>query len=139
MTVQNKVNIDEIDLCVNKFVKDISDIIDKLLIKEDLNLIYTSDGRKNGACECCKNGSYIYFLFDDLDRIIYIGESGKSVKHRLFTDGSGSHCQKSWFCDIEYLKYYKNDKMESNIRKLVERSLIAKYNPIYNDGNANKR
>ena len=138
MVERHKEHIHEMNSYVNEFIKETSNFIEKSLIKEDINLIRKSDGRKKGSCECCKHGSYIYFLFDDLDKIIYIGESGQSVKHRLFTDGTGSHCGKYWFSDVKYLKYYKDDDMGSNVRKLLERVLIAKYNPIYNDGNANK-
>lgn len=124
----------EIDLCADKFINDISNIIERLLVKADINLIDESDGRQKDSCECCKNGSYIYILFNELDKIIYIGETGQSIKHRLFTDGTGSHFQKTWFHNVKYLKYYKNDRMDSKIRKLLERALIAKYNPIHNDG-----
>jgi hypothetical protein len=126
---KDKIVIDIID----EFVESISNTMKSQPIEEDLDNVRYSDGRKSGAPECCKRGSYIYFLYDSSGEIIYIGETGKSVKNRLYSDGSGAHCNKEWFNKVVKLKYYNNAKMDYNTRKLLERALISKYNPKYND------
>jgi len=126
------ITLHEVNLCIDKLIEESSDIVEKSLIKENINLIRNSDGKINNLCECCEPGSYIYFLFDDLDNIIYIGESGESIRHSLFTDGNELHYKKNWFCTVKYLKYFKDDKMGANVRKVLERVLITKHSPIYN-------
>ncbi|MCR3758459.1 hypothetical protein KYB31_05545 [Clostridium felsineum] len=122
---------------IMKFENDICESISKNLSeKVEIDLIRKSDARFKNALECCKKGSIIYFLYDCNDRIIYIGESGKSLKHRLFTDGNGSHFKKNWFYKVKYARYYKRN-MDDDTRKLIERALIAKLKSkycLYNKG-----
>jgi len=122
----------------DKFANDVSTSIETMLIEEKLDVIKTSNGRKRNSPDCCRKSSSIYFLYDDKDEIIYIGETGTSVKHRLYTDGSGSHCRKNWFTKVNKLKYYKNSRMDVNSRKTIERALIQKYKPKYNDKQSKK-
>lgn len=101
-----------------------------------VDAIKNSDGRDTGSLECCKSGSFIYYLYNKNNEIIYIGETGKSVKSRLFCDGSGSHCNKRWFSEVEYVKYYKDENMKYDYRKMIERTLILYYRDkykLYND------
>ncbi|MGY0372307.1 GIY-YIG nuclease family protein [Clostridium sp. JNZ J1-5] len=123
---------------VNMFTNDIAELVTDSLKDERIETILNTDGRLKGASECCKKGSFIYFLYDKNNEIIYIGESGQTIKNRLYTDGSGSHCNKEWFNEVKSLKYYKNNEMDFNSRKLIERALIKKYNPKYNDGKLKK-
>lgn len=115
------------------FEKKISDKINKKLYSENLENIKASDGRSKDCPICCKKGSFIYFLYSDNDNILYIGETGTSVKSRLFGDGSGAHCIKSWFIEVKKVKYYKDENMNLKARKLIERALIKHYDPPYND------
>lgn len=116
----------------NQFVNKIDELIKNELKTEKSSLIKKSHGNMVGSPECCKENSYIYFLYNDNKEIIYIGETGKSIKRRLFTDGSGAHCNKNWFINVKVVKYYKNSEMKSNARKIIERALIKKYNPKNN-------
>lgn len=78
----------------------------------------------------------IKILYNKNNEKIYIGETGKSVKSRLFCDGSGSHCNKRWFSEVEYVKYYKDENMKYDYRKMIERTLILYYRDkyrLYND------
>ena len=125
--------MDDVLKLTTQFVNDIDEIIKKNLKKEELDEIKKSDGREKNSPECCKKSSSIYFLYNDKEEIIYIGETGASVKHRLFTDGSGSHDKKGWISKVRKLRYYKNDEMDPNSRKTIERALIQKHNPKYNN------
>lgn len=120
--------LDEYTEIISKYIDDgLSDSIDIKLIKE-------THGRKKNAPLCCKNGTFIYYLYDKLGNIIYIGETDASVKSRLFGDGSGSHKHKVWFNQVHSVKYYEDYRMDCNRRKSIERALIQKHNPKYNDG-----
>lgn len=99
---------------------------------DDISKINSSDGRSNKSPEYSNKSSYIYFLYSQDDKLIYIGETGQKLKNRLFSDGSGAHKNKKWFKDIAYLKYYKNDNMDDYTRKAIERLLILKFDPKYN-------
>ncbi|WP_394897806.1 GIY-YIG nuclease family protein [Clostridium butyricum] len=123
---------------IDMFVENIANSIDKFLIIDELNSIRNSDGRKNDAPKCCKKGSFIYFLYDSSDEVIYIGETGQTVKNRLYIDGSGAHCNKVWFKEVVKLKYYSDTGMDFNSRKVLERALISKYKPKYNDNKSLK-
>lgn len=128
----------ELNDLVNNFSDGIAELITRSLKEESLEKILSTDRRKRDTIECCKNGSVIYFLYNKNNEIIYIGESKNTIKNRLYTDGSGSHCKKEWFKEVKYLKYYKNNDInDSDIRKLIERALIKKFNPKYNDGKLN--
>jgi len=116
----------------NQFANKVDELIKNELKTEKLSLIKKSHGNMMGSPECCKENSYIYFLYNDNEEIIYIGETGKSIKRRLFNDGSGAHCSKGWFVNVKKIKYYKNNEMKSNTRKIIERALIKKYKPEYN-------
>lgn len=117
---------------IEKFTSDICNEIENNLSEiVDINVMKNSDGRKRDAPIYCKNGSFIYYAYDKLNNIIYIGESGESVRTRFFGDGSGSHYRKDWFNEVSYVKYYKNDSMDNDTRKLIERVLILKYRETY--------
>lgn len=110
------------------FLKDMSEYIEKMLSdKIDINKIKQSDGRKKDSLRCCKVGSYIYLIYNCDEKLIYIGETGETVKRRLFTDGSGAHCKKDWFIEARYIRYFESSNMDDKTRKLIERVLILKY------------
>lgn len=118
---------------IDEFSDELYNCIENELKKEDVDIIKKSHGRSKDSPECCKNGSFIYFILNEENEIIYIGETAVSVKSRLFGDGSASHSKKKWFNQAKTIKYYKNDFMDDNSRKVLERVLIRRYKPIYND------
>lgn len=120
-----------------EIVEKISEEVESKLIEESLEKIKNTNGNRKDAPRCNKTGSYIYFLYNDLNEIIYIGESGVSVKNRIYGDGTGAHCKKEWFYQVDKLKYYIDKSNYCNYRKLLERALILKHNPKYNDGKDN--
>ena len=117
-----------LDSIIENFANSICDEIRKNLSEEvGIEEIKKSNRRGEKPPIYSKKGSFIYYLYNEEDNIIYIGESGVSVKRRLFGDGSGAHCHKEWFHEVKYVKYYKNDDMDKDTRKLIERALIYKY------------
>ena len=48
---------------------------------------------------------------------------------------AGDTVKKYWFNEVTKLKYYSNTEMDELSRKTIERALIQKYKPKYNDGN----
>lgn len=132
-------NTTSINKITKEFANKISILIeDNLSNKVDVDKIKVSNGKSKEGLECCKKGSFIYFLFNKNDDVIYIGESGQSVKNRLYTDGNGSHCQKDWFKEVEYVRYYNDKGMDDNTRKIIERALIMTYGEKYNLYNKDK-
>lgn len=99
------------------------------------NTIVNCNGRKKDSHEACKRGSFVYLLFDKNDELLYVGETGTSIKSRLIGDGSGSHRKKPWFDDVEIVKYYcvPADCENSNEmqRKLIEQALSICLKPKY--------
>lgn len=124
-------NEDLMDI-TNGYIGKISINIKNFLKEESLDIIKSSNGKNKKSPECCKKGSFVYFLYDSKDKIIYIGESGKSVKRRLYLDGSGAHCTKGWFKDVVKIKYYMNIQMDVYTRKVLERALISEHKPKHN-------
>lgn len=127
------INDENINLILDEISKNISSYIESRLSDEvDITDIKQTHGKRNDAPPWCKRGSFIYYLYDELGNIIYIGETGVSVKSRLFGDGSGAHSNKDWFGEVKTVKYYKNDEMNNDRRKLIERALIYNHNPVHN-------
>lgn len=77
-------------------------------------------------------GSYIYLLLNEYDEVIYVGETGESIIHRLYGDGSGSHCNKEWFNEVKKVRYYRNEAMDWMLRLAIESLLVLKFLPKYN-------
>lgn len=105
------------------------------LIKVNINIIKTGDGRKKNAHETCKNGFFLYLFYDNNDKLLYVGETGDSIKKRIKGHGSGAHNKKIWYNNISYVKYLKDDKLNLYERKLLESAFIIEMNPIYNKYN----
>lgn len=120
------------NLIIKGFTDDISVYIENnLSIKANISVIEQTDGRIKPTPEYCQSGSFIYYIYDKLNNIIYIGETGTSIKNRLFNDGSGAHKLKYWFKYADYVRYFKDNNMTADERKLIERALILKYRQIY--------
>jgi len=99
--------------------------------KED---VFNADGRKSNSHEGAKKGSFIYFLLDNNKEILYIGETGDSLKDRLKGHGNGAHDKKSWFNQVKYIKYFKvnESEMDWKFRLVIESILVMKFQPKYN-------
>jgi len=100
----------------------------------NINNVKNSDGRKNDALEVCKRGSFVYLLYDSNNKLLYVGETGISIKSRCFSDGSGAHKNKPWFNDVSYIKYYRknNSDFSSFERKAIENALCILLKPKNN-------
>lgn len=96
--------------------------------------IEKSDGRFLNAPRACKQGFFIYLLFNRNDEVLYIGQTRQSIKHRTHTDGNGSHknCN-NWWGEVEYVKYYVSNELEDiKERNKLKKELIKILNPKYN-------
>ena len=96
-----------------------------------IDTILNSDGRKPNSPEACKKGSFVYLFFDKDDQLLYVGETGTSVKSRVNGDGSGSHFIKDWFHEVSTVKYYCTSNDDEKERKLVEQALSISLHPKY--------
>ncbi|MGE4403533.1 MAG: GIY-YIG nuclease family protein [Desulfobulbus sp.] len=105
--------------------EDLVKFIWPFLKKVDIQTVEKSDGRSKDSHETCKNGSFIYLLYDINDNLLYVGETGKSIKTRLTGDGSGSHYKKDWYKDVAYIKYYGGNSadLSDKERKIIEESI----------------
>ncbi len=124
MCIDNKVLFDGIKKTSNK----IAMYIEKHLSdRVEVSIIKAIHSNKKNAPEWTKKGSYIYFLYNKSHELIYIGETGVRIKARLFTNGDGAHCKKGWFSNVQYVRYYKDDNMDRDTRKMIERALILEH------------
>ena len=94
--------------------------------------IEEADGRRNRGNPISKEGSYVYAACDGEGELLYIGETGESIKARFKSHGSGAHNKKGWYIDIEKVRYMELPYGE-DYRKLLERALIFAGNPIHQD------
>lgn len=91
--------------------------------------IEDADGRI-GSNPISERGSYVYAAYDASDRLLYVGETGKSITNRFITDGSGAHKEKSWYQSMANVKFKKLNPNEEEYRKLLEKALIYAGKPI---------
>lgn len=121
----------------NKFKnysQEIYDLLEPRMVEEDISRIKNIGGHSAGAPRACMSGSSVYILLSQSDEVLYVGETGKSIKSRCFGDGSGSHCKKPWFAEVVKVRHYTADgeaelsKME---RKLSEHALSIHLSPAH--------
>lgn len=77
-------------------------------------------------------GSYVYAAYDGDGNLLYVGETGKSIKRRFTSDGNSSHKRNAdWYVDMRTVKFLRLDSNLSTTRyrKLLESSLIFAGNP----------
>ena len=74
-------------------------------------------------------GSYVYAAYDSKGVLLYVGETGKSIKRRFRDDGSGAHKHKSWYTAMKTVKYKRLCLNSKYYRKLLERALILAGRP----------
>lgn len=103
------------------------------LKQADIETVEKSDGRTKEGHEACKNGSFLYLLYTADDILLYVGETGESIKTRLTGDGSGSHNNKEWYREVAYIKYYRasNNDFSAPERKILEESFSLVKEPLH--------
>ncbi|OCL26602.1 hypothetical protein U472_11500 [Orenia metallireducens] len=120
-----KIVTDEAQVITNKIKSKLKSIsIDKVI---------SSDGRSKESPEVCKSGSFVYLLYDKNDKLLYVGETGTSIRKRLKGHGGGSHKGKPWYKRIKTIKYYKGDAkvFDEKKRKFVEQAFSIALNPEF--------
>ena len=85
--------------------------------------IEQADGRR-GPNSISEKGSCLYAAYGSNGQLLYVGETGKSLKRRFTADGSGSHKNKDWYENMETVKYKKLCPRDKKYRKLLEKALI---------------
>lgn len=103
------------------------------LQRVNIETVENSDGRTSEAHEACKKGSFLYLLYTIDDILLYVGETGESIKTRLTGDGSGSHNKKEWYQEVAYIKYYlaNNNNFSAPERKILEESFSLIKEPLH--------
>lgn len=97
----------------------------------DMNRDYVTTNFKDK-----KNG--IYFLYDENETVIYVGQCGDktytSFYHRMYGHGDGSHSVHKWFNAVKKFRFKTFPNLDKDELKKVERLMIyANNQPIYND------
>lgn len=98
--------------------------------KEDIEL---ADGRKVRDNPISQSGSCLYIAYSG-EKVLYVGETSKSIKKRFISDGSGSHLGAcSWYSELSHVLYikFKEDELPVMYRKLLEQALSIHYMPTY--------
>lgn len=108
--------------------------IESQLVRECVSEIKTTNGNLADAPRACKKGSSIYILYSGENIVLYVGETGESIKTRCFGDGSGAHKHKDWFNRVLYVKHYTKDSEEDlneKERKFIEQAFSVHLDPIH--------
>ena len=100
--------------------------------------IEQADGGR-GPNPISQKGSCLYAAYDSNGELLYVGETGESLKDRFINHGSGAHKNKDWYENMAEVKYKKlcpiDEKNDVRYRKLLERALILARAPKHNDQN----
>lgn len=110
--------------------------IENQLQRADRDVIVTADGKLKLGHEGAKKGSFIYLLYDENDVLLYVGETGTTIKKRLKADGSGAHyvTNRTMYDETSYIKYLKTtkgDALSPMERKMIEQALTIYLKPKY--------
>jgi hypothetical protein len=120
---------------IKKCAEELYRKLENELITESIISIKNQNGNSNDSPRACKAGSSIYILCDKNNEILYVGETGKSIKTRCFGDGNGAHCKKmNWFNNVSNVKHFtKNneDELSEKERKLIEQAFSIYLKPRY--------
>ncbi|TXK83551.1 GIY-YIG nuclease family protein [Paenibacillus sp. N3.4] len=104
----------------------------KIVSKEE---IINTDGKLRIGHETAKKGSFVYMLFNEVNTLLYVGETGTSIKRRMISDGSGAHKFKNpkMFNETVYIKYLLLDhsKLSENERRFIEQAISIHKQPKY--------
>jgi len=125
-----------------QFSKCVLDDFNKSLQSATKEEIEQADGRR-GPNPISQKGSCLYAAYGSNGQLLYVGETGESLKDRFINHGSGSHKEKHgyWYKNMATVKYKKlrpsdgkyDDKYDERYRKLLERALILAGAPKHND------
>lgn len=98
--------------------------------------IVNANGTLRTGHEAAKRGSFVYLLYDKNLNLLYVGETGTSIKKRLVQDGSGAHSSKNpeMYNETQYVKYIKTNAitgLSEMERKFIEQALSIHLKPKY--------
>ena len=92
------------------------------------NCLEKVDGRKEREHPAVRKGSHVY-VAHDAESVLYVGETGKSVRTRFMGDGKGAHRRADWYCRMTHVRFWKTPLESDHIRKLMEAALIFVLRP----------
>jgi hypothetical protein len=96
--------------------------------------IEAADGRKNKLDPICKSASCLYVAYAG-ERVLYVGETSKSIKRRFIVDGSGSHKEDCsiWYAQMTHVRYvsFGTAELPEKHRKLFEQALSIELKPEF--------
>ncbi|MGR5125758.1 hypothetical protein ACPV33_23910 [Vibrio harveyi] len=126
-----------IDLTSSVLISDIS-LYFRYATKSDIE---NADGRKNKECLITKKASTLYIALEN-EKVLYVGETSKSLKRRFISDGTGSHREACgiWYKRMTHVKYiqFSNEELPTMHRKLMEQALSIQFNPEFYGSRLNK-
>jgi hypothetical protein len=123
---------------ISAYATDIYKNLEPQMYKESIKKVLETNGKNKDAPRACKPSSSVYILYSTSDEVLYVGETGKSVKTRCAGDGSGSHNKKPWFSEVNYIKHFTKDKeieLPEKERKLLEQAFSIYLSPKYYGSN----
>jgi len=96
--------------------------------------IEAADGRKDKQNTICKSASCLYVACAG-ERVLYVGETSKSIKRRFIVDGSGSHKEDCsiWYVQMTHVQYvcFGEAELPEIHRKLLEQALSIQLKPEF--------
>ena len=94
--------------------------------------IEQADRRRTNRHDAFTTGSFIYVAYEG-STILYVGETGTSIKKRFTSHGSGAHNRREWYGRISEIRYVKlsNDEFPEPLRKMVEQLLSWQLQPLF--------
>ena len=96
--------------------------------------IQTADARRVSECPISKQGSYVYAAYDANECLLYVGQTGESIKKRFRSHGSGAHFEEDWYkLETAKVRFQRLGPASADgyYRKLLERALILAGGPKY--------
>lgn len=119
-----------------KKTEDIYLKVKDLLVLTTRDEIVTTNGTLSTGHEAAKRGSFVYLLYDKNLNLLYVGETGTTIKKRLVQDGGGSHHSKNpeMYNETKYVKYLKTSGisgLSEMDRKFIEQALSIHLKPKY--------
>lgn len=112
---------------IMNITKQIYSIMGSNLFEKSLNEITEAKGEQ---------GSFVYLLYSGSNELLYIGETGASIKARLVGNGSGAHNKKNFYNQVKKVRYYKIPASIANqkaARKMIEQALSIHLKPKHYD------
>lgn len=119
---------------ISAFATDIYKKLEPKMYEEPIKKALEINGNNKEAPRACKSSSSVYVLYSASGEVLYVGETGKSVKTRCSGDGSGSYDKKHWFSEVHYIKHFTKDsenELPEKERKLLEQAFSIYLSPRY--------